>query len=471
MLIFDPETRLVHNVNAAALDKYGYARDEFIGLDLLDLHPPEGGPALLEHLAAGLPDFNRGFTTHRLADGTIIDVEVTGQAFEAAGRKLRMVFIEDITEQRRATEALARSEAANRALIEAIPDLIFRVSSDGRYLSFVPTREVPLAGSPEDFLGQPLEAVLPPDVAGTARGAVADALRTSQLRVFEYQLEVGGVMGTYEARIVPVDGEDEVVAIIRDVTEAVEAQAELVRSAAELQQRAAELERSNADLAQFAHAVSHDLSEPLRAISMYAHLFAGRFGDQLDEDGDEFMQTLTHGVSRMQTMIRDLLAYSRATTVDQTFEVIDLNNVLGDALDDLADRMEETGALIAIGDLPVLKGDPSQLRQVFLNLLSNSLKFVDPGVIPEIEVTAELREDLWHVTVLDNGIGIEPRFQARIFIPFRRLHSQDQYPGTGVGLSIAKRIIERHGGTIWMDSRPGGGSVFSFTIPKGIAGS
>ena len=298
-----------------------------------------------------------------------------------------------------------------------------------------------------------------------ARAAVEAALAESRPQIFEYELEVEGVPGTYEARIAPIEGEDEVVAIIRDVTESVKAKAELVRSAAELEQRAAELERSNADLAQFAHAVSHDLSEPLRAISMYANLLAGRFEDQLDEDGDEFMQTLTQGVSQMQTMIRDLLTYSRATTADQTFEVVDLNSVLGDVLAVLGDRIEETGAIVDIGEMPTLTGDRSQLRQVFQNLLSNSLKFVDPGVTPVIEVTAELREDLWHVAVLDNGIGIEPRFQARIFIPFRRLHTQDQYPGTGVGLSIAKRIIERHGGTIWMDSRPGGGSVFSFTIP------
>jgi PAS domain S-box-containing protein len=467
MLIFDPETRLVHNVNAAALDKYGYDRDDFIGLDLLDLHPEESRPQLLAQLAAGLSDFNRGFTSHRLADGRVIDVEVTGQSFEAAGRKLRMVFIEDITEARRATEALARSEAANRALIGAIPDLIFRISRDGRYLSFVPADEFPLAGSPEEFLGKPLESVLPPDIAERARGAVAGALATSRLHVFEYRLEVEGVTGTYEARIVPIHGADEVVAIIRDVTEAVEAQTELIRSAAELEQRASELERSNTDLAQFAHAVSHDLSEPLRAISMYANLFAGRFGEQLDEEGEQFLQTLTDGVGRMQTMIRDLLEYSRATTADQTFESVDLNTVAGDVLNVLADRIDATGATVTIGELPTLKGDASQLRQVLQNLISNSLKFVEPGTVPDITVSAELREDLWHVSVLDNGLGIEPRFQARVFIPFRRLNTQDQYPGTGVGLSIAKRIVERHGGTIWMDSRPGGGSVFSFTIPNG----
>lgn len=186
MLIFDPETRLVHDVNAAALAKYGYSRDDFVGLDVLRLRPPEDGPKLIEHLASGLPDFDRAFARHLLADGRVIDVEVVGQAFEVGGRKLRMVYIEDVTEQRRATAALARSEAASRALIEAIPDLIFRVSRDGRYLSFVPATGVPLAGSPEAFLGQPLESALPADIAGVARAAVSEALATFQAQTFVY---------------------------------------------------------------------------------------------------------------------------------------------------------------------------------------------------------------------------------------------------------------------------------------------
>jgi PAS domain S-box-containing protein len=592
MLIFDPETRLVHKVNAAALAKYGYAREEFIGLDVLDLRPPEDGPRLLEHLAAGLPEFDRALTRHRLADGSLIDVEVVGQAFEVDGRQLRMVYVEDITEQRRATEALARSEAANRALIEAIPDLIFRVSRDGRYLSFVPTSEVPLAARPEVFLGQPLETVLPPDVAGVARRAVAEVLASSQAQTFEYELTVTGVRGTYEARLVPVEGGEEVVVIVRDiterqaavaalreseerfrtsfehapigmaivsldgvflqvnrslsdilgyseselvgkrlaaithpedvdanlelirkvvageidsffmdkrnihadghvvwgrlstalvrdstgvplylisqiedVTEAVEAKESLVRTAAELEQRAAELERSNADLAQFAYAVSHDLTEPLRMISTYLNLFASRYRGNLDAEADEFVKVLTGGVNRMQMMIRDLLSYSRAGTTDHTFERVDLNNVYEETLVNLAERIDETDAEVTVGELPVVIGDVSQLRQVLQNLLSNSLKFVEDGVAPQVHLDAELSGDLWRISISDNGIGIEARYQSRVFIPFRRLHTQEQYPGTGVGLAIAKRIVERHGGTMWMEPRVGGGSEFSFTLP------
>jgi PAS domain S-box-containing protein len=592
MLLFDPQTRLVHNVNAAALAKYGYSREEFLGLDILELRLPEDRTLLLEHLAAGLPDFHRGVTRHRLRDGRVIDVEVVGQSFEVAGKKLRMVYVEDITEQRRAIEALARSEAANQALIEAIPDLIFRVSKDGRYLSFVPAPNVRLAAHPEEFLGQPLESVLPTDIAGVARQTVTQALASSQAQTFEYELTVGGVRGAYEARLVPVDGEDEVVAIVRDiterkaaeaalreseerfrtsfehapigmaivsldglllqvnrslcdilgfsesqlvgkglasithpddlpanlelirrsvagemdsfrmdkrnihadghvvwgslstalvrdsggvplylisqiedVTEAVAAKESLERSATELERRAAELERSNADLAQFANAVSHDLSEPLRMLSVYLNLFASRYRGELDEDADEFIGVLTGSVGRMQVMIRDLLAYSRAGTTDQTFEQVDLNSVGREVLANLADRIDETRAEVAVGRLPVVVGDPSQLRQVLQNLISNSLKFVEVGVVPTIRVDAEMREGLWRISVQDNGIGIEPRYQSRIFIPFRRLHTQEQYPGTGVGLSIAKRIVERHGGTIWMEAPVDGGSEFLFTLP------
>lgn len=592
MLIFDPETRLVHNVNAAALAKYGYTKEQFLGLDVLDLRPLEDAPKLIAHLAEGLPDFDRAFARHRLADGRLIDVEVVGQAFEVGGRKLRMVFIEDVTEQRRATEALARSEAANRALIEAIPDLIFRVSADGKYLSFVPASTVPLAAHPDEFLGQPLESVLPPDVAAVARRAVADALASSRAQLIEYELTLDGSQGAYEARVVPVEGGDEVVVIVRDiterqgaeaafrdseerfrtsfehtpigmaivsldnvflqvnrslceilgfpesqlvgrgldavshpedleanleqtrravageidsyrmdkryihadghvvwgrlsvavvrdqagaplyvigqvedVTEAVEAKSSLVRTAAELQQRARELERSNADLAQFAYAVSHDLTEPLRTITTFVNLFASRYRGQLDDEADEFIGVLTSGVDRMQVMIRDLLAYSRAGTDDQTFARVDLNAVIREALADLAERIEDSNAEVVVEELPVVMGDASQLRQVLQNLMSNSLKFVDAGAAPEVQIVAETSGDLWRISVRDNGIGIEPRYQSRIFIPFRRLHTQDHYPGTGVGLTIAKQIVERHGGTIWMESRPDGGSAFSFTLP------
>jgi PAS domain S-box-containing protein len=592
MLIFDPGTRLVHNVNAAALAKYGYTRDQFLGLDILELRPPEDRPLLLKHLAGGLSAFHRGKARHLIRDGRVIDVEVIGQSFEVDGRKLRMVYIEDVTDQRRAADALARSEAANRALIEAIPDLIFRVSRDGRYLSFVPAPNIPLAGRPEEFLGKPLESVLPVSVAAEAKVMVAEVLATSQPRKFEYQLTVDGVLGAYEARLVPVEGEDEVVVIVRDisqqnaaetalreseerfrtsfehapigmaivdldgillqvnrslcdmlgfteshlvgkgleaishpedlpanleqtrravagefdsyrmhkryihadghvvrgrlsvalvrdaegtplyvigqvedVTEALISKESLERSAAELEKRAAELERSNADLAQFAYAVSHDLSEPLRTLSVYLHLFTGRYQGELDGDADEFVDVLNGSVDRMQLMIRDLLSYSRAGTTDQTFEPTDMNRVAGEVLTNLADRIEATGAQVAVGELPVVMGDPSQLRQVLQNLISNSLKFVAADVPPSVRVEAEMREGLWRISVQDNGIGIEPPFQARVFIPFRRLHPQDEYPGTGVGLSIAKRIVERHGGTMWMEALAGGGSQFFFTLP------
>jgi len=241
-----------------------------------------------------------------------------------------------------------------------------------------------------------------------------------------------------------------------------------VQTAAELAKRAAELERSNADLAQFAYAVSHDLSEPLRTISTYLNLFVSRYRENLDEEADQYVDVLTGGVDRMQVMIRDLLSYSKVGSTDQTFESVDLNRIVQEALFNLADRMGETQAEVNVGPLPTVVGDASQLRQVLQNLVSNSLKFVDRGVAPQIQLHAELREDLWRILVRDNGIGIEPRYQSRVFIPFRRLHTQDQYPGTGVGLSIAKRIVERHGGTIWMESRAGGGSEFSFTLPVSV---
>lgn len=467
MLIIDPATRRVFDANDAAVRKYGYSREQFIDLDMLELRPPEDGPFLLEYLAEGLPDFDRGVTRHRLADGTLIDVEVTGQAFEVAGRKLRMVYVDDVTEQRKAAAALAQSEAETRALIEAIPDLIFRVSADGRYLSFTPAPGFAPAMPPEEFLGRALEDTLPAEVAERARAALVRTLQTGEPQLFDYELVVDGEAGIFEARMVPISTTGEVMAIVRDVTEARAAHESLAHTAAELEQRAAELERSNADLAQFAYVVSHDLSEPLRMIATYVNLFGRRYEGRLDDDADEFISHITGGVERMQVMIRDLLSYSRAGAADRETEPVDLGRLLEEVVSNLADIISDGRAVLEAGELPTVIGDGSQLRQVLQNLISNGLKFVPPGAVPHLRIESELSEGMWTISVIDDGVGIEPRYRSRIFIPFRRLHNQDEYPGTGVGLAIAKRIVERHGGTIWVESDAGGGSVFSFTLPAG----
>jgi PAS domain S-box-containing protein len=224
------------------------------------------------------------------------------------------------------------------------------------------------------------------------------------------------------------------------------------------------LARSNAELEQFAYVASHDLQEPLRAVASCVQLLQKRYQGKLDERAEEFIAHAVAGTKRMQALITDLLAYSRVGTKTNPFEQANCADVLADALSNLTVALEESGAVVIPEGLPTLAADGSQLAQVFQNLIGNALKFRAEDRRPEIRVTARREADEWIFAVADNGIGIEPQYYDRIFRMFQRLHTRSRYPGTGIGLAICKKIIERHGGRIWIESQPGRGSTFFFTL-------
>ncbi len=225
------------------------------------------------------------------------------------------------------------------------------------------------------------------------------------------------------------------------------------------------LKRSNEELVQFAYVASHDLQEPLRKISSFTELFAKRYEDQVDEKGAKYIGYIVDGAQRMQTLISDLLSYSRVGTRGKPPEPVACKEVVEAALDNLSRSIEENGAVIECGDLPVITADASQLVQLFQNLIGNGIKFRGEQT-PHIRIEAEENSDEWLFAVKDNGIGIEGDFFERIFIIFQRLHGKAEYPGTGIGLAICKKIVERHGGRIWIQSTPGRGSAFFFALPK-----
>ena len=233
-----------------------------------------------------------------------------------------------------------------------------------------------------------------------------------------------------------------------------------------LKKTMAELERSNKELEQFAYIASHDLQEPLRMVSSYLQLIAGRYKGRLDADADDFIHYAVEGANRMQTMINDLLAYSRVGTRGGPFEPADCNGILEQTLSNLKFPLEETGAVITHDPLPVVTADASQLVQVFQNLISNAIKFGGEKT-PEIHISADKKGGEWIFSVKDNGIGFDPKYADKIFDTFKRLHTAVKYPGSGIGLTICRKIIERHGGRIWAESEPGKGATFYFTIPDG----
>ena len=243
---------------------------------------------------------------------------------------------------------------------------------------------------------------------------------------------------------------------IRDITER-------QRSAEELEARTESLARSNAELEQFAYVASHDLQEPLRMVSSYTQLLSRRYRGKLDTDADEFIAYAVDGANRMQKLINDLLAYSRVGTRGKPFAPVDCGVCVAQVLLNLALLVEDVKAQVTYADLPVIIGDEVQLAQLFQNLIGNALKFRGTAP-PQVSVTAEWREGLWLFAVRDNGIGIAAEYFERIFVIFQRLHNRDQYPGTGIGLAICKKIVGRHGGQIWVESTPGQGTTFFFTL-------
>ena len=242
-------------------------------------------------------------------------------------------------------------------------------------------------------------------------------------------------------------------------------QERLRERAVELQKSNEELQRSNADLEQFAYVASHDLSAPLRAVAGFSQLLGVRYKGKLDGDADEFIRHMQDGVARMQGIIDDLLAYSRVDRSDLEAQHIDLDSILDEVLHSLAPEIEERGAVVTREPLGEACGEPGQLSQVLQNLIANGIKFTAEGVRPEVHVSAQRGAGRVRVSVRDNGIGIDDEHAERIFKMFQRLHTSDEYPGTGIGLAISQKIIERHGGEITMVPAPGGGTIFSFDIP------
>ncbi len=239
----------------------------------------------------------------------------------------------------------------------------------------------------------------------------------------------------------------------------------LAEQDAQVRRHAAELARSNAELEQFAYVASHDLQEPLRMVVGYVQLIEKRLAEKLDTDTREFMGFAVDGALRMQNLIEDILGYSRVSSKGQPLAPVDSAAALKDALALLVSRIAETGAEVDAQSLPMVMADRTQLVQLFQNLIGNAIKFCKEPA-PRVRVEARRQDHQWRFSVSDNGIGIAPEYRGQLFVIFKRLHTRREYPGTGIGLAICKRIIERHGGEIGVESAPGGGSVFWFTLPE-----
>ena len=361
----------------------------------------------------------------------------------------------------RAEEALQQSEERYRGLVELSPEAVL-VNRNGRIVLVNPAAlRLFGASSAEQLLGKsPLE-LFHPEFHALVReriGRVLDGERTSFLEERIVRLDGVAVDVEVVGSAVMDQGERAVQVLLRDITERKRAQVAL-------QQTAEDLRRSNRDLEQFAYVASHDLQEPLRAVGGYVKLLQHRFPDKLDAKARDYVAGAFEGATRMERLITDLLAYSRVGTHGGNFASADLEAVLEHALNNLAPAINYDRATITHDALPALSVDATQIMQLFQNLIGNALKFRGESP-PSIHVGAQREQGRWVFSVCDNGIGIEPQYYEKIFQIFQRLHTRKAYPGTGIGLAICKRIVERHGGTIWLESQPGQGSTFFFALPE-----
>jgi PAS domain S-box-containing protein len=368
-----------------------------------------------------------------------------------------------VQDQQRAEVALRNSEALYHSLVESLPLCVYRKDLQGRF-TFANRRFCAGLAKPlEEIVGQNDRAFYPPELTAKYEHDDREVIRSrGTFEDIEEHQDPQGERSFVQVWKVPVvDFQGAVIGtqgIFWDVT---------ARKRAEegLRQTAQELARSNEELQQFAYVVSHDLQEPLRMVTGYCRLLKRRYQGQLDADADEFLHFAMDGAERMRQLLDDLLEFSRVGTHGKPLRSTDCSVVLGQALANLKMTLEESGALLTQEPLPTVLGDATQLSQLFQNLIANAVKFRGPES-PRIHVSARAEGEGWVLAVRDNGIGIDPADAGRLFVIFQRLHTRQEYPGTGVGLAICKKIVERHGGRIWVESQPGRGSVFAFTLPR-----
>jgi len=351
-----------------------------------------------------------------------------------------------------------------RQLLESAPDAIVIADRDGRIVLVNGMTERLLGYPRAELIGQPVERLMParfrPNHGEHRRSYYTDPrTRPMGVGLELFARRQDGTELPVEISLSPMETEGGVLVttVIRDVTERKQYEAAL-------KQQAQELERSNAELEQFAYVASHDLQEPLRMVGSFAQLLARRYHDRLDDQGRVFIDYLVDGATRMQALINDLLDYSRVGAQRGEAVPVDLDQVLRRVLSSLASSLDERGAQVTHDPLPTVPAVDSEMEQLFQNLIGNGIKF-NTSPSPQVHLSVEAHGEGYTFCIADNGIGIDPQFAERIFVLFQRLHGKTDYQGTGIGLAICKKIVDQHGGRIWVESGDGDGARFYFTLP------
>lgn len=451
----------VFEANDYYLSLLGFTREELQAGQVrwTDMTPPEHLPAderalaQLHQMGVCTP-YEKAYCRK---DGSRVWVIIAEALLPDEDGKI-IALVQDITERKQAEERLAYQAE----LLANVNDAIIASDEQYRLTAWNRAAETMYGWRAEEVLGRMGIEILQTEFPGTDPAEMRRMIaETGGWRGEATQLRRDGTRLPVEVASIVLRGAGGrlrgYVSVNRDITERKRAEELLLRQAEELR-------RSNAELQQFAYVASHDLQEPLRMVSSFTQLLARRYRGRLDADADDFIAYAVDGANRLQTLINDLLAYSRVGRQGPALELVDCDAVVDRAIESLQMAIAESGATVTHDPLPTVRADASQLVQVFLNLIGNAVKYrsAEP---PQIHVSAERGAAEWIFSVCDNGIGVEPQYAERIFIIFQRLHSREEFSGSGIGLAICKKIVERHGGRIWVESLPGRGSRFMFTIP------
>jgi PAS domain S-box-containing protein len=459
-------------LNVQAEKQFAYHRDELVGQKVKNIIPEgfaerliadgtrSASEAVAQQIGTGIE--LRG----RRKDGSEFPIEIMLSPLESAEGILVTAAIRDISVRKAAEEHLAQMEGRYRGLLEAAPDAMVVVNQAREIVLLNVQAENQFGYRRDELLGQKVKNIIP---EGFAERLIADGTRTAA-EALAQQIGTGielngrrkdGSHFPIEIMLSPLESPEGILvtAAIRDITERKKSEQHLVKTVGELK-------RSNDELEQFAYVASHDLQEPLRMVASYTQLLAKRYKGRLDSEADEFIAYAVDGSNRMQGLIQDLLAYSRAGTNGKALREVSSEKALKDALSNLRATIQESGALVTNDSLPAITSDDTQLVQVFQNLVGNAIKYRSSEV-PHVHVSATKNGGKeWIFSVRDNGLGIDPQYFERIFVLFQRLHGREEFNGTGIGLTICKKIVERLGGRIWVESQPEQGSIFYFSLPE-----
>jgi PAS domain S-box-containing protein len=460
-LSLELESGRIVRCNRTAALRLGLSREEIVGrtlADLCDAGSRKDAASVLRGLAASRPVEN---TRLMLLDGRRRPIPVLLNASAPTnmrGARISRASLRDVAD-------VVRAESLRTAVVQEAMDAIVTIDGEGNVVEFNPAAEAMFGYTRAEALGASLADLIVPDRHRAAhQEGLARFRATGEGPILGKRLELearrrDGTEFPVELTIVRLEGADELLftGFVRDLTRLRRAQADLERTIADLR-------RSNEDLEQFAYVASHDLQEPLRMVGIFMEMLEAEHGDDVDEQARDYIRYAVEAARRLRRLVDGLLVYSRVGTRGRSLEHCASGAVVQEALRALAIQVRDSEATIAVDNLPSVWADPTQLQQIFQNLLSNAIKFRGDAP-PRIAVSARRAGEHWEFTVADDGIGFDQRQEGRVFLMFQRLHERSAYDGSGIGLAVTKRIVERHGGRIWASSERGKGSRFSFVLP------